>query len=87
MFEGILVGIIGTFLGLTLGLLVCFLQINYNIYPLDASKFIIDTLPVTVKFSDIIVITFTSLLLTFFASKYPAKQALKTNLIDAIKWE
>ncbi len=87
MFEGILVGIIGTITGIVLGLFVCYLQINYNIYPLDASKFIIDSLPVQVKISDIIAVSLMSFFLTFLASKYPANKALKTDLIDAIKWE
>ena len=87
MFEGILVGIIGTITGIFLGLFICFLQINYNIYPLDASKFIIDSLPVQVKISDIIAVSLMSFFLTFFASKYPANKALKTDVIDAIKWE
>jgi lipoprotein-releasing system permease protein len=87
MFEGMLVGIIGTILGLFIGLFVCYLQIVFNIYPLDASKYVIDTLPVQVKFSDIFAVCIMSLLLTFFAAKYPANRALKTKIIDAIKWE
>lgn len=87
MFEGILVGVIGTILGLSAGLLVCYLQINFNLYSLDATKYVIDTLPVQVRISDIFAVTLISLLLTFFASKYPANRALKTKLIDAIKWE
>ncbi len=87
MFEGILVGVIGTILGLTIGLFVCYLQINFNIYPLDASKYVIDTLPVQVRLTDILAVTLMSILLTFFASKYPANRALKTEIIDAIKWE
>lgn len=87
MFEGILIGIIGTILGLFIGLFVCYLQINFNIYPLDASKYVIDTLPVVVRYSDIIAVGVMSFVLTFLASKYPANKALKTKLIDAIKWE
>lgn len=87
MFEGILIGLIGTVLGLTIGLFVCYLQINFNIYPLDASKYVIDTLPIQVKLTDIAAVTVMSFLLTFFASKYPANKALKTEIIDAIKWE
>ncbi|PID59671.1 MAG: hypothetical protein CR986_05225 [Ignavibacteriae bacterium] len=87
MFEGVLIGFIGTIFGLILGLLVCYMQINFNIYSLDASKYVIDTLPMQVKFSDIIAVTLMSMLLTFFASRYPAKRALKTKVINAIKWE
>ncbi|GBD89755.1 lipoprotein-releasing system transmembrane protein LolC [bacterium BMS3Abin04] len=87
MFEGILIGIIGTFLGLAIGLVVCYLQIYYNFYPLDASKYIIDALPVKVQITDILVIGFLSFLLTFIASLFPAKRAVELNVSDAIRWE
>jgi len=87
MFEGILIGVIGTIVGIAIGLFVCYLQINYNIYPLDASKYIIDTLPVEVRLTDIFAVSIMSLTLSYFASKYPANKALKTKIIDAIKWE
>jgi lipoprotein-releasing system permease protein len=87
MFEGILIGVLGTVLGMIIGLTICYIQINFNIYSLDASKYVIDTLPVQVKISDIIAVSTMSFLLTFFASKYPANRALRTKLIDAIKWE
>ncbi len=87
MFEGLLVGIIGTFMGLALGILVCFLQIKYNFYPLDPTKFIIDALPVEIRVSDIFAIGAMSLLLAFLAAIYPAKRAAKTNIIESIKYE
>jgi lipoprotein-releasing system permease protein len=87
MFEGLLIGIIGTVLGIGIGLFICYLQINFNIYPLDATKYVIDTLPVQIKFSDILAVGIMSFLLTFFASRYPAEKALQTEVIDAIKWE
>lgn len=87
MFEGILIGFIGTIAGIALGLLVCYLHINFNLYPLDASKFVIDTIPIKINISDIIAVSLMSFFLTFLASKYPANKALKVNLLEAIKWE
>ena len=87
MFEGMLIGIVGTIAGLIIGLLVCYAQIHFNFYPLDPRKYIIDSMPVKIQIFDILTITFVSLLLSFFSSKYPANRALKTNTIEAIKWE
>jgi lipoprotein-releasing system permease protein len=87
MFEGMLIGIIGTLTGLIIGLIVCFAQIHFNFYPLDPRKYIIDSMPVKIQLFDLFMITVVSLLLAFFSSKYPANKALKTNTIDAIKWE
>ena len=87
MFEGLLIGIIGTLLGVVIGYLVCYIQIKYNIYPLDPSQYKIDSLPIEVRFSDFFFISGVAMLLSFFASLYPAKRAAKVNPISAIKWE
>jgi len=87
MFEGLLIGIIGTLLGVIIGYLVCYIQIKYNIYPLDPSQYKIDSLPIEVRFSDFFFISGVAMLLSFLASLYPAKRAAKVNPISAIKWE
>jgi lipoprotein-releasing system permease protein len=87
MFEGILIGIIGTFAGVILGYSVCLLQLIYNIYPLDPAQYKIDSLPLELRFSDFFFVSGASMLLTFLASLYPAKRAAKVNMLEAIKWE
>ncbi len=87
MFEGILVGAIGTFIGIAIGLIVCYLQIEYNFYPLDSSKYIISALPIEVRTTDILAIGGMAMLLAFIASLYPAKRAANTIIIESIKYE
>lgn len=87
MFEGILVGAIGTFAGLILGLAVVYLQTEFNFYPLDPTKYIIDAMPVDLRLSDIAVVSGMSMLLTFLASLYPARRAAKISILESIKWE
>lgn len=87
MFEGLLIGIIGTLLGVIIGYLVCYIQIEYNIYPLDPSQYKIDSLPIEIRISDFFFISFASMLLSYLASLYPAKKASRVNPINAIKWE
>jgi lipoprotein-releasing system permease protein len=87
MFEGILIGIIGTVVGIILGYLVCYIQIEYNIYPLNPAQYKIDALPMEVRLSDFFFISGASMLLAFLAALYPAKRAVKVNPLEAIKWE
>ena len=87
MYEGILIGIIGTIAGLALGYFICFLQLKFNIYPLDPTQYKIDALPLQLRISDFFFVSGASLLLTFLASLFPAKRAAKINTIEAIKWE
>jgi lipoprotein-releasing system permease protein len=85
--QGIFNGIIGTSVGLILGLFICYIQINYKIYPLDPNKFLIDAMPIQIDIIMVILICITSIFLSFIASIYPAKIAYQNNIIDAIKWE
>ena len=87
MFEGLLIGIIGTLAGIFIGYLVCYLQINYNIYPLDPTQYKIDSLPLQLRLSDFFYISGASMLLSFLASLYPAKKAASVNIVESIKWE
>lgn len=87
MFEGLLIGIIGTLSGLLLGYLICYLQINFNIYPLDPSQYKINSLPVEVRLNDFFTVGGAAMFLSFLASYFPAKKAASTDLLEAIKWE
>jgi lipoprotein-releasing system permease protein len=87
MYEGLLIGIIGTITGLLLGYFVCYLQIHYNIYPLDPTRYKIDSLPLKIQASDFLFVSGASMLLSLVASIIPAKRAAKINPLEAIKWE
>jgi lipoprotein-releasing system permease protein len=87
MFEGLLIGFIGTTLGVILGYLICYIHLKYNIYPLDPTQYKIDALPLQVRFSDFFYISGASMLLSFLASLFPARKAARVNPLEAIKWE
>ncbi|HEY4755535.1 MAG TPA: ABC transporter permease [Ignavibacteriaceae bacterium] len=87
MYEGLLIGIVGTLLGSIIGYLVCFLQLQYKIYPLDPMQYKIDALPIEIRITDFFFIAGVAMLLSFLASLYPAQRAAKVNILDAIKWE
>lgn len=85
--EGILIGIFGTFFGVMLGYFVCWLQINFNIYPLDPTMYKIDSLPLEIRISDFFLVAGASMLLTFLAALFPARRAAKVDALQSIKWE
>lgn len=87
MLEGLLIGVTGTIAGSVLGLGLVLMQKYLKLYPLDPTKYIIDALPVQLRLSDFLAVALMSLFLSFIASLYPAKRALKINVLDAIKWE
>lgn len=85
--EGILIGIFGTIFGLILGYFVCWLQLNYNIYPLDPRMYKIDSLPLELRLSDFFYVTGASMLLSFLAALFPARKASKVDALQSIIWE
>ncbi|MBK7228055.1 MAG: ABC transporter permease [Ignavibacteriales bacterium] len=87
MYEGLMIGVVGTLLGVILGYFICFLQLQYNIYPLDPTQYKIDSLPLEIRLSDFFYIAGVSLFLSLIASYIPAKRAAKVDALQAIKWE
>lgn len=85
--EGAIIGIVGTFLGLILGLFICWLQLEFKIYPLDPTQYKVDSLPLKIQAIDFLTVSFASMSLSIIAAAFPALRASKTNLIEGIKWE
>jgi len=87
LMEGLLIGIISTTIGTVLGLGLCFAQIKYALFRLDTSKFIINSIPVSIHTSDVVLVCLLSLFLSISAAIYPAKRASSTIITQAIREE
>ncbi|KAA3608452.1 MAG: ABC transporter permease [Calditrichaeota bacterium] len=87
MFEGILVGLIGTVLGNVIAYSVAFLQIQFDLISLPSDVYLIDAVPVDLEFIDFIVISVVSMSLSFISSVYPAYKASKLVPVEAIRYE
>ncbi len=86
-FEGFLIGIVGVVLGTIIGLIVCYLQIHYQLYALDPTAYIIPALPVEIRVSDLLIIGLATLVLCYISTIYPAKRAANLLPSEAIRWE
>jgi lipoprotein-releasing system permease protein len=87
MFEGILVGVVGTVTGTAVGLIVCYLQMRYHLFPLDPTVYIIPAIPVEVRWTDFVAVSVASMALSALASLYPARRAARLMPVEAIRWE
>lgn len=85
LLEGLIIGFVSTLSGTALGLFVCWGQINFKWFRIDATKFIIDSIPVSVSSGDVITVALFSLFLTSIATIYPAFRAASTQVIEAIR--
>jgi lipoprotein-releasing system permease protein len=73
--EGLLVSLSGAILGLLLGFILCWVQIQFGLVRLgDADAFIVPHYPVKLIFMDFVWIFLTVLIIGVFAAWYPVRQ-------------
>jgi lipoprotein-releasing system permease protein len=91
MTQGVLIGWIGTAIGVVLGLCVAlnvpFLEQALNLHIMDPDVYYISTIPSETRSVDVIIIALSALVLTFVATIYPALQAAKTQPAEALRYE
>ncbi len=72
--EGILLGLIGGGLGFGLAILLCWMQVNFKLVPLQGN-FLIDYYPVKLIATDFVLVGSTILIVVLLASWIPARKA------------
>jgi lipoprotein-releasing system permease protein len=95
MTQGVLIGWIGTALGVGLGLalalnvdvIVPFLEANFGFHIMDPDVYYISGIPSELHPPDVVRIAVAALLLTLIATVYPALQASRTQPADALRYE
>src|SRR5665647_767944 len=73
--EGILLAVTGAGTGLILAMIIALLQMKFHLIKLVGDSFLIDYFPVKLVITDFILVAFTSLIIAFLASWFPAKKA------------
>ena len=86
-FEGLFVGVLGTILGCLIGFGLCWAQLEYKVFALPNDVYIIDWLPILMKWSDFIIIAVAAILITYIAAVYPAARAAKLDPVASIRYE
>ena len=84
--EGMLIGGVGTALGVCLGVIACVLLKQYQFIKLDPGVYYINTLPVQLEWLDVTVIAGAALLICYLSTLYPAAQASSVNPVEAIRY-
>jgi lipoprotein-releasing system permease protein len=85
--QGLVIGIVGTGLGLCLGLAASVALDRYKLIALNPEVYFIDHLPVALQPLDVLLIVFASVAIAGVATLYPAVQAARLFPIEAIRHE
>ena len=73
--EGIMLAAIGAGIGIIMALLICFLQLQFKLIPLEGTSFVIDYYPVKLVFTDFVIVAVTVFIIATTASWLPSKRA------------
>lgn len=84
--KGLVIGLVGIFLGVSGGAMVCWLLSQYQFIQLPGDIYFLTTLPVKVNISDIAIIVLGTLFICFCASFYPARKASKMEAVAGIRY-
>lgn len=95
IFEGLLIGVVGTIVGTILGLLIAyniegitqFLEGLFRFKFLPGDVYYIDELPSTVRPLDVVLIDGIAILLSFLATLYPSRKAAGLDPAEALRYE
>ncbi len=85
--QGAVVGLVGTGIGMILGLGVSYLIDRSGLIPIDPSVYFIDHLPVHVEARDVLVVVGASLLVAILATIGPSRWASQLQPVEAIRAE
>jgi len=85
--QGLAVGVMGTFWGFVGGVSVIYLLKKYQFIKLPQDIYYIDHLPVMIQASDIGLIVGSAMLITYVATIYPAIKAANLEPVEALRYE
>ena len=85
--QGVLIGVIGTFLGLILGYVGAWAGGHYKLVTLSAEVYSIDYVPFAARAMDGVVVAVVAVLISFVATIYPSYAASRILPAEALRYE
>ncbi len=95
MIDGAYIGILGTFIGVVLGIVFClniervrhFLETLSGRDLFSAEIYFLSKLPAEINWTEVWIVALVALLLSFLATVYPAYRAAKYDPVEALRYE
>ncbi len=85
--QGVVIGVLGTALGVFLGLGFCLLANRYELIKVPAEIYQVSFVPFRIGLLDLGAVIVVSLLISFGATLIPSRKAASVSVVDAVKYE
>jgi len=85
MFQGTLLGFVGTIAGTLLGFVLCWAQQTFNIVSIPGEIYFINSLPIDMRLVEFAIIAGASVIISFLATLYPSRRAARLFPSDILR--
>ncbi len=85
--QGGIIGIVGTSLGVIIGIVFCTLANKFELIKVPAEIYQMSYVPFKINLFDLLAVVFVSLLISFSATLIPSRKAAAVNVVEALKNE
>ena len=87
LLKGAIIGIIGSFIGLFIALVLGWMQMKYHILSISEDIYFMDHLPISFNINNILLILILGIISSLIASYWPARIAANIKPADAMRYE
>lgn len=87
LMQGLFIGAVGTLIGSVLGVILSFVLRDFVKFPLDPNVYMIDTVPVDIRWTDVLGVSLGAVIISLVATIYPARLAAQLKPTEGLKVE
>ncbi|MFN7973951.1 MAG: FtsX-like permease family protein [Acidobacteriota bacterium] len=86
-YQGLIIGTVGTILGVVLGIPTCLVLDHYHLIRLSPEVYYITYVPFRIQYLDFTLVAFSAIAVSFLATIYPARHASRLSPCEALRYE
>jgi lipoprotein-releasing system permease protein len=87
VFQGLVIGVVGTLVGITLGTVTSIVLDRYELIRLDPDVYYLTHVPLSPRPTDLLFVAGAALMISLLATIYPAWKAATLDPVEAIRYE